>query len=384
MLFEMLTGRLPFDSDTPYRLMYQHIHEPPPSLTSLMPDLPYELEMTVNRALAKDPAMRYNTAGELTVAFRQALAPNAAPSIRTAASGDARASQTGPLIAPAPQTPQTPQTVDRPQTGPLVAVPVAISTPTASFAPGTPRNDDRGVPQVWVSAGCFMMGNAPGYNVRAEECPEHEVCITNGFWLDQYPVTNAAYMEFVENGGYKNRQLWSNSGWQWLTVNNIKSPGNYPGHDDPVQPRVGVSWYEADAYARWRGGRLPTEAEWEFAARGPDSLKYPWGNTYEEGRANVRARRIKPVNAFPDNRSWIDAFDLIGNVWEWVADWYDEAYYREDVKNDPPGPATGKTRVMRGGSWRHDQNSARCAARRQDAPLTRDDYIGFRIVTPAR
>jgi serine/threonine protein kinase len=364
MLFEMLTGRLPFDSDTPYRLMYQHIHESPPSLTTLMPDLPPELEIIVNRALAKDPAMRFNTAGELLVAFRQALSPNSAPSVRTAVGGDARASQTGPLIA--------------------IPVAVPVSTPAPSFVPGTPRNDDRGLPQVWVSPGCFMMGSPPGYNVRTEECPEHEVCITNGFWLDQYPVTNAAFQEFIEDGGYKNRQIWSNAGWQWLSVNNIKKPGNYPGHDDPVQPRVGVSWFEADAYARWRGGRLPTEAEWEYAARGPDSLKYPWGNTYEDGKANVRARRIKPVSAYPDGRSWSDAFDLIGNVWEWVADWYDEAYYREDVKNDPPGPTSGKTRVLRGGSWRHDQNLARAAARRPDAPLTRDDYIGFRIVTPMK
>src|SRR5262249_39710067 len=156
------------------------------------------------------------------------------------------------------------------------------------------RADDHGIQQVWVPSGSFLMGSEGGLETRSDEQPLHEVHISSGFWLDQYAVTNATYQEFVEDNGYTTRQYWSNSAWISLTDNHIKGPGDYTGFAGAQQPRGGVSWYEADAYARWRGGRLPTEAQWEYAARGPQALIYPWGNDYQDKLANVRSTRTKP------------------------------------------------------------------------------------------
>ena len=357
-LYQMLTGKLPFNGDTPYRLMYQHLYEMPPSVLTINPRLPPGLDLVVTQALSKDRETRFNTAGEMAAAFRAAVA------------GPARArAQTGPLntlmLTPA-------------QTGPLPKLIKRLVT-----EPGRVRTDPHDISQVYVPAGTFTMGSLAQANARGDEQPAHEVRISSGFWLDQYAVTNTAYKAFVEHGGYTKSQFWSNSGWQWLSANGISGPGNYTGFAEPQQPRVGVSWYEADAYARWRGGRLPGEAQWEYAARGPQALIYPWGNTFQETLANVRGTRTKPVGSYPEGKSWIGALDMAGNVWEWVADWYDEDAYGQSYGPDTTGPTAGKTKVLRGGSWRHDQNAARSAARRHDGASSRDDYIGFRIITHA-
>jgi serine/threonine protein kinase len=352
IVFKMLAGRLPFNGDTPYRLMYLHMYETPPRISSFA-EVPTGIDNVVQQALAKDVNLRFATAGEFAHAFRSALTRKAKP-----------AAEERPAQAAQPPTP-------------------GAKLKRLTVTTGTARADDHGIQQVWVPSGSFLMGSEAGPETRSDEQPLHEVRISSGLWLDQYAVTNAAYQEFVEDNGYATRQYWSNSGWIWLTDNHIKGPGDYTGFAEPQQPRVGVSWYEADAYARWRGGRLPTEAQWEYAARGPQALIYPWGNDFHDKLANVRGTRTKPVGTYEDGKSWVCAYDMVGNVWEWVADWYDEEYYRQDIHIDPGGPTTGKTRVLRGGSWRHDRNFARAAARRHEAPLTRDDFIGFRIICPA-
>ncbi len=286
-------------------------------------------------------------------------------------------------------------------TQPPLTLPPAISPtpapPTATFTAGYFRVDRRGVSQVWVPAGCFLMGSDPGQdaNAQADEMPQHQVCITQGYWIDQYEVTNAAYQQFIGDGGYRNRAYWSADGWQWLTSKQFTAPQDFDFFNSPEQPRVGVSWYEAEAYARWRGGRLPTEAEWEYAARGPDSRLYPWGNAYQNGYANIdesdiggqKVGRSAAVGSYENGKSWINAYDLIGNVWEWVNDWYDANYYQQRIKDDPPGPTTGTNRVLRGGSYFNDQLCARAACRRVRfrgrSPDSRDDAIGIRVVSSA-
>lgn len=253
------------------------------------------------------------------------------------------------------------------------------------------RTDAKGIAQVWVSPGCFQRGSDPTSDVQARpnEQPKHEICITRGFWLDTYEVTNAAYQEFIDDAGYTRRELWSEDGWQWK--GDRTGPENIEGFTDPQQPRVGISWYEADAYARWRSGRLPTEAEWEYAARGPESLIYPWGNEYEIGRANVNESQIGgqsrgqtlPVGSFDNGKSWVGAYDMAGNVWEWTADWYDPNYYQQGVKNDPPGPKSGEIRVARGSSWYLDPVNARSTTRR-DRPFVLNTVSGIRVATPAQ
>jgi formylglycine-generating enzyme required for sulfatase activity len=265
--------------------------------------------------------------------------------------------------------------------------------------PGQPRSDGKGIPQVWVPAGTFLMGtnerqakdvlasNPPSW-VRGElpsEQPQHSVRLKTGYWIDQFEVTNAAFLAFVEDGGYTNRTHWSEAGWAWL--NGRQAPDAAFAkvvQEHPTQPRVMVTWYEAEAYAHWRGGRLPTEAEWEYAARGPDSLIYPWGNTFDGSKANVvGSTGLTDVGTHPGGVSWVGAHDLAGNAMEWVQDWLDVNYYALKLQDDPPGPPSGERKVEKGGWWGSNPFVARSAYRHfEDAPDYGDEHIGFRIVSP--
>ena len=143
-----------------------------------------------------------------------------------------------------------------------------------------------------------------------------------------------------------------------------------------------MTWWEAEAYARWRGGRLPTEAEWEYAARGPRSLRYPWGNEWDAARCNVvGSAGATAVGSFPSGASWVGAQDMAGNAMEWVADWL--APYAGAPATDPAGPATGKMKVEKGGWWGSNPFVARSAYRHfEDSPDYADHHIGFRVLSP--
>jgi formylglycine-generating enzyme required for sulfatase activity len=177
-----------------------------------------------------------------------------------------------------------------------------------------------------------------------------------------------------------------------LQGDNVTGPRNFNGFTDPGQPRVGISWYEAEAYASWRGGRLPTEAEWEYTARGPQAQIYPWGDIYSIGHANIKEgeggmflERTVPVDRYERGKSWVGAYHLAGNVLEWVLDTYDSEFYvrgvREDPVNDPNGLGIGAVRVLRGGSWEDTPLRVRSAFRFSALAGNRTNKIGFRIVT---
>jgi formylglycine-generating enzyme required for sulfatase activity len=144
-----------------------------------------------------------------------------------------------------------------------------------------------------------------------------------------------------------------------------------------------LTWYEAEAYATWRAGRLPTEAEWEFAARGPKSTVYPWGDTFENDRTNVvNSLGPTPVGSQPAGASWVGAQDMAGNAMEWVADWLGVDYYRTSPAVDPTGPARGTIKVEKGGWWGSNPFVARSAYRHyEDPPTYGDKHIGFRIAS---
>jgi formylglycine-generating enzyme required for sulfatase activity len=262
---------------------------------------------------------------------------------------------------------------------------------TPTIAIGATRTDTKGISQVYVPAGCFDMGS-PNSDKEAfvDESPEHKVCLSQGFWIDQYEVSNHDFQEFVEAGGYQDSQYWSTVGWQWLKDSGRKRPteptafGNF---GEANQPRIGITWYEAEAYAAWRGGRLPTEAEWEYAACGSDGRRYPWGNTLRTGMANVDKARgwiIAPVGSFESDRSWVGAFDMGGNVREWVQDWYSEKYYLERIINDPLGADSGEAKVRKGGNYAEGSLLARCAFRGNEEPDKVRSNTGFRIVTDTK
>ncbi len=259
---------------------------------------------------------------------------------------------------PPPVAENTPVPTDAPTTAPTQA-PTRTPEPTPlppGFTPVT-RNADwepviaehNGVPMALVPAGCFQMGSAEG---DSDEEPVHEVCFEEPFWIDVYEVTNGQY----GSSGY-----WSGD--------NL--------------PREIVSWTDALAHCEARGARLPTEAEWEYAARGPDGLVYPWGNEFVAGNvvySGNSGSRTWDVGSKPGGVSWVGAYDLSGNVWEWVNDWYDADYYETlpDGVVNPQGPDSGQYRVVRGGSWLVSRADARASCRVRDYPLIRYSVVGFR------
>jgi len=291
-----------------------------------------------------------------------------------------------------------------------------LLTATPERAVGTQRVDGRGVSQVWVPAGEFIAGSTEDqvngtYQTCLDIWPQmclpqeylaelyqHKVTLTYGYWIDQYEVTNAAYQEFVKDGGYTRREYWSEEGWLWKgSQTGPNDWGCEPELLEPDMPRSCITWYEAEAYARWRGGELPTEAEWEYAARGTDGRVYPWGDDFDGTRLNYcdsscpnawgDARfedgysRTAPVGSFPEGVSWVGAYDMAGNVWEWTADWYDALYHQSGSDIDPAAPDQGIEKVLRGGSWNMPYIFSRTAYRDGVLPGSWSSIIGFRVVS---
>lgn len=274
--------------------------------------------------------------------------------------------------------------------------PTLEPTSTSMAIPGQIRIDPKGIEQIWVPAGSFLMGtddasiqkltdlNPPSLVLGEfpNEQPQHQVRITAGYWIDKYEVTNKAFQAFVADGGYKNKDLWSESGLEWLSNQHIDQLPRYCLGNMPDNPVACVTWYEAEAYSTWRGGRLPTEAEWEYAARGPQSSVYPWGNEFDSSRCNlIDSKGLKPVGSYPTGASWIGALDMAGNVMEWVHDWFG-SYSTGPIEN-PTGPSTGTVKVEKGGWWGGTLFVSRSAYRHfEDPPEYGDFHIGFRVVSP--
>jgi formylglycine-generating enzyme required for sulfatase activity len=208
------------------------------------------------------------------------------------------------------------------------------------------------------------------------------VRITRGYWIDKYEVNNRSFREFVDAGGYTAEAYWSAEGWEWLLGQPVDMLPMYCQGNVEGNPAACVTWYEAEAYARWRGGRLPTEAEWEYAARGPQSLVYPWGNDFDPSLCNmVDGTGLMPIGSYPAGASWVGAEDMAGNVMEWVQDWLGP--YAEDPAVDPAGPETGRVKVEKGGWWGAPFFTARSAYRHfEDPPGYQDAHIGFRVISP--
>ncbi|MGB3682582.1 MAG: ergothioneine biosynthesis protein EgtB [Rubrobacteraceae bacterium] len=266
-----------------------------------------------------------------------------------------------------------------------------VETPSA----GEPYGE-----MVFVPGGSFVMGT-DDYAVLDNERDAHEVPVPD-FHIDRVPVTNRAYLEFVEDGGYRREELWEPDGWAWIQDQNISLPKHWYqpephnwwtqrfGYDEPLRldhPVVHVCWYEADAFARWAGKRLPTEAEWEKTASWDPETEskrlFPWGGeapTTENANLDQLAFGTSPAGAYPAGASPYGALDMIGNVWEWTATDFTgypgfEAFpYREysEVFLNQGYP------VLRGGSWATRPAAIRNTFRNWDLPIRRQLFVGFR------
>lgn len=218
-----------------------------------------------------------------------------------------------------------------------------------------------GIPLVWVPSGSFMMGSEDGWN---DEKPVRQVNMS-GFWIGKYQVTVA----------------------QWRSVmGSVPRPNDQQGDDHPV---VCVSWHDVQGFCEQVGLELPTEAQWEYAARGPESLRYPWGNEWDGSKLcwwdnKGPGGRTFPVGSFPEGASWVGALDMAGNVLEWCADWYHDDYYASAPSTDPPGPSSGSMRVLRGGSWPYLAFNCRSAYRRHNTPDATFLNYGFRVARSCR
>ena len=232
-----------------------------------------------------------------------------------------------------------------------------------------------GGPMVLVPAGTFMMGSPEGTG-EPDERPQHKVYL-NEYYIDQYEVTVERYHHFLK---VKNRG--APKYWDQVELSR-----------DGQKPVVRITWYDARAYCQWAGKRLPTEAEWEKAARGPDNRTYPWGETkpnfstanfgkaYEPRKAY--AEKLRAVGSYERGKSPYEAYDMAGNVWEWVADWYEQYYYQTSPKTNPQGPSSDNFKVRRGGSWGNDPTDLRSALRGRLLPLRRSAAVGVRCAQDA-
>jgi formylglycine-generating enzyme required for sulfatase activity/calcineurin-like phosphoesterase family protein len=238
---------------------------------------------------------------------------------------------------------------------------------------------------VQVKAGEFISGPKDG-------TPESVVrkIHLDSFVIGMYPVTNEEFKRFVEADGYRQKEYWNREGWKWRQAENILTPGYWYDSkwNGPNFPVVGVSWYEVDAYARWlsqktgKPYRLPTEAEWEKAARGIDGRRYPWGSQFDRNLCNTDESaigRTSPVGIFPAGKSPYGCFDMAGNVWEWCSDLQDVQNSKIHVGSQADEHSNGNKRVIRGGSWINNEESCCCACRDYSSPSSRVPFIGFRL-----
>lgn len=198
--------------------------------------------------------------------------------------------------------------------------------------------------------------------------------VVAAFSIDRYPVTVAAYAELIEAGGYDDASLWTPEGWAWREKEGVSAPrfwgeAEWAAYLAPNHPVVGVSAYEAEAYAAFRGARLPTEAEWEIACRGPAGGRYPWGDAWQEGACGQRGvgpRGTVPIGVYPRGASPSGARDMVGCVWQWCAD------AAEAEGDDEP------RRITRGGGWNNLAWSIGCTCRNAYPPGARFSNLGFR------
>ncbi len=494
ILYELLSGKRPFDAPESIAILHKHVYEAPEPLQNKRGDLmPATLEV-VNTSLAKDPNDRYQNAAQMVAAIDRAIAaesggapvrqttvwlpdphdsdfisrervalPTPMPFTRTgsrkispmligglvvvavliaaglffafgggnddgdgngetAVAGNAGGGAT--LVVPTRNDDPAPATSTlEPTLTPLPPLPTATATEFPTLTPLPPATDTPALPtdtpppvatptvslpQTYtgsdgklmhlVPAGVFLMGSTSGqvdtavslcraspdrdscvYSEFASEMPQREVTL-DAFYMDETEVTNNEYRACVSAGFCDPPDAGSGDYSRSNYYDRASTFGNYPV--------VFVSWGDARNYCAWADKRLPTEAEWEKAARGTDGRVYPWGNTFDTSRANTQDRGTEAITAvgqFPSGASPYGLLDMAGNVWEYVNDWFDPNYYGTAPDSDPPGPNSSPSseKVLRSGSFANYQHYARVANRGAVTATSSTQFRGFRCVIDA-
>jgi len=426
VLYEMLAGHKPYVADTPAAIYLKQISEPLPRLTTILSDAPNELEVILQKALAKQPSERYQSMQEFgkaldglhnatgrafpnrgTVQSNQVLeadtlnkttavkdglkdfeaVPHEQPKkrfwilitalilIAVFIAGGLILARQGAFFAQSTATATITETH-------VVATPM-LATPTVTPNPydiGSTVTGRDSATLVYVPEGEFMMGS--DNNIYPEE-PVHAVYL-DAYWIDQTEVTN---------GMYRQCTLAGECAAPYSFNMDFKDGGYYGFPQFNNYPVVFVNWDQANSYCQWAGRRLPTEAEWEKAARGTDERLYPWGNqTPNQSLANyvynINAATLPGTTQVgtyhPAGDSPYGAYDMAGNVEEWVSDWFSYTYYSESPYKNPTGPASGDDlRSTRGGSWRGDEWSIFSYTRPYTNPDDSTTNIGFRCAVSA-
>ncbi len=415
VLYEVLSGERAFQGETLSTIIYRILHEEPIPLRRLNPTFPAGLETCLQKALAKDPAVRYALATDVARDLRRAVegtvvsVPADAPTQSTVmlpaqppprprrrwrrflwptmVAGSIAVAVAALLLAVWGRAFRTPE---RSTTPPVVSQPPAREAAIAKAIPDEAARGKTGleadhvkpsekpprhpasatqwrgaddVEMVHVAAGTFTMGDTHG-DGEVDERPAHRLTVS-AFWLDRTEVTNVQFARFAKvarDSGLARGDKWDLE----------------EGKD--LHPAVNIPWRVAVAYCRWAGKRLPTEAEWEYAARGTDGRKYPWGDAWDDQRAGFGGNRgsqgAAPVGSYPTGISPFGALDMAGNVWEWVSTLYwPYPYFSRDGRESA---STQDRHVVRGGSWALDPWDLRASNREFGEPGYRSAYIGFR------
>jgi formylglycine-generating enzyme required for sulfatase activity len=289
----------------------------------------------------KSPASTPKLRAEVVIGIIGAVATLLAaviPIIWSSLSKNSELAATDNVTSPAP-TISSNETLNPSSTSTITSV-MPSNTPDTSDA--SELMDPKGVPMRLVLAGNFIMGSNSGYE---EAKPAHTVYLDD-FYIDKYEVTNAFYKACVDVGKCRPPNKTGS-----FTRDSYYGNSQYDNY-----PVIYVGWDDAKSYCQWRGIDLPTEAQWEKAARGTDGRTYPWGENIDQTYANYNDNEgdTTAVGSYESGKSPYGVYDLAGNAWEWVADWYSDKYYLSTPLTNPPGPASGEFRVLRGGSWHDD------------------------------
>jgi serine/threonine protein kinase len=427
VLYELVTGKKPYTADTPAAVAIMQVTEALPLPHTLVPGFPDDAEKLILKALALNPADRFESMREFEIGLSRFIGKlPAEPGTPSQQNKGERSGQTDLLM----------ETLDQFASGELAggqanekpgwrrwawiglgAIALgalsflgytyfgrspAVPGPTVTIAASAPTSipesspvvqesyesvleDSRGHVMKLVAAGEFIMGSNEG---SYKEGPAHLITL-DAFYIDVYEVTNRQYAVFLNERGNQRSQ---DVPWYDLELDTAyitQSSGTWhvaSGFED--HPVAGVTWYGARVYCLWRGAELPTEAQWEKAARGNTKWIYPWGTGWINGYANSIEPgdgygQTAPVGQFSKGKSPYDIYDMSGNVWEWVLDWYWENYYSRSTSVNPDGPDEGTSKVLRGGSWTNNGLGLRVIARYSSDPLETSSAFGFRCaLTP--